>query len=228
MRTIAPAILLLLGVGTSPAETILNQMDMIEQGRYTQSQGNHAGGGGIFGDNYAQQVSDDFVTTSTGFVVTEVEVGNLTFNGTGYTNAWVSIFPDARGRPAEDPVYDERHTITTNTPFSDVIFGFFKGMRSAISGLNIVLSPNTRYWIAIQTEEYNDWSYTVQDHSGRGQDTHFRDNGRYGYKGGFGHTTWRGHFDPIASAYRIEAVPEPGAAALLVILTGALLRRRLG
>jgi hypothetical protein len=220
MRRFATTSLLVLFTSVASAETILNQMDIIEEGRYIDDLGNHVGGGGLFDRNYATQVADDFVTTRTGFVITEVEVGNLTFNGTHYAYAWVSIFPDVRGMPAEEAVYDLRHAVTINTPFRDDLFGL-QGMRSTIGELNIALSPNIRYWIAIQTEEYNDWSYTAQDQSSRGSTTHYRDNGRYGYEGGYGHTTWRGVFDPTASAYRVEAVPEASAVALFLMLAGA-------
>lgn len=213
--------------GQSFAERIMDQMYLVDQQLYNNGWSNHAGGILVFGENYALQLADDFWTTATGFIISEVEVGNLTYGVEQPATAWVSIYAAGRdGQPTEDAVYDERHAVTANTPFSDTIHGL-AGVKTTVGGLAIRLSPNTHYFISVQTES-RDWAWTAfGGGAGRGSDTYMRDNGRNGYKGAYGSTTWRtdGGFALEASAYRIEAIPEPGSALLL--LTGLpLLRRR--
>jgi hypothetical protein len=182
-------------LGLHPAhslgERILDQMRIVDEGRYAAGYGNHSGGLLMFGKNYSLELCDDFVTTSTGYVITEVEVGNLTFGLERPTTAWVSIYEvTEEGGPMETALYDARHEVTVNTPFEDRIFGL-AGWKTAISALSISLSPNTRYYISVQTES-GDWAYTAVGYlDSKTANVRIRDNGRNGYQGGYGFTTWR-------------------------------------
>lgn len=221
--------------GSASADRIMNQMGMIDDLHYSMAKGNHSGGSGVFRENYSLQLSDDFYTTSTGYVITEVEVGNVTFGVEQPATAWVSIYEVAGGSggsafPRESAVYDARHEVTRNTKFDDRVFGLV-GLKTTISDLNIWLWPNTQYFLSIQTES-SDFAFTALAYRRNGSDSFLRDNGRNGYKGQYGFTTWRSHarvsFEVVDAAYRIEAVPEPVAAALLLMLAGAActVRRR--
>lgn len=230
--------LLLLWPARSLAEPILDQMWIVDRRSYTHGNGNHSGGMLVWGDNYSLELCDDFYTTATGYIITEVEVGNLTFGLERPASAWVSIYEVARGSgsgaiPKETALYDARHEVTTSTPFEDPYFGL-SGLKTTISGLSISLSPSTQYFISVQTES-GDWAYTARSYgSSDGADSYMRDNGRNGYHGGYGWTTWRrnhGSFEYADSAYRIEAIPEPGSSGLLLMLVGAartVRRRRAG
>jgi hypothetical protein len=228
MRKLA-ALLVVAGlvVGTASAERIMDQMGMIGSQAYDAGNGNHLGGEGIFGSTNDLQLCDDFNTTATGFVINEVEVGNLTFGIAKPAKAWVRIFSDAGGKPSEAAVAEINANVTTNTNFTDTIFGLV-GVRSTVSGLNIGLNPGTHYYIDVQTQS-TDWAYTARDlNSFNGDDSYGRDgpNGQ----GGYFTNTWVSMnnlgFGKGDSAYRVEATPEPTTLGLLALGALGLIRRR--
>jgi len=222
MRKIAVLAIISTMVAAAQAGTIYDSMNMIPNGYFT-GNGNHEGGAAVFGKNYGLAVGQPFTTTTSEFVITEVEVGNVTFGVAQPTQAVVSIYEGANW---STQTYRNTHAVTTNTSFSDSVFGLV-GLRSTISGLNIALNPNTNYLMVVQTID-GDWAYTVRRQSGT--DAWMRDQSSFGYQGGYGWTTWRSGaqsgFGAGEAAYRINAVPEPTALALLALGALGLIRRR--
>ncbi len=197
---------------------------MIPNG-YTLANGNHDGGGDIFSSRFGLQVGQPFRTTAAEFIITEVEVGNVTFGVAQPTQARVAVFPISGGAPSNTPEYSAIHAVTRNTTFSDSVFGLV-GVRTTVSGLNITLSANTDYLMLVQTIS-RDWAYTARRASGA--DAWLRDGSSFGYQGGYGWTTWRSGRETFGygeAAYRIEAIPEPTALALLALGALGLIRRR--
>lgn len=218
MKRLATLVVIGAGLTVASAETLLNNMDMIPHG-YSRANGNHEGGMLVFGKNYGLQLAQPFKTTATGFVITEVEVGNVTFGVDQPAYAVVAVYP-WRDNTA---VYRATHAVSKNTSFTDSVFGLF-GLRSTISGLSISLSPHTDYMIAVQTID-GDWAYTVQ-RPGLDGFTRTRDHSSFGYQGGYGWTTWRSTWDPTEAAYRVEAIPEPAVVLLVGLGVLSLIGRR--
>jgi hypothetical protein len=220
MRKVSLLAIIATTVAAAQAGTIYNGMGIIPNG-YNTAYGNHEGGIAIFGKNYGLELGQEFYTTTSEFILTELEVANLTFGVAQPTNAIVSIYNwDAvNNKPDENPLFRGTVPISKNTSFSDSIFGLV-GVRSTISGLSISLSPSTHYVLSIQTIDA-DWAYTAV---GPGKGLWVRDHSSFGYQGGWGFTTWRPKEG--MAAYRIEAIPEPTALVLLVLGAFGLIPRR--
>lgn len=223
--------LVIAGAAPSRAETIMDQMYIIERQEFRAGYGNAIGGELFDGKRYALQLADDFATTRTGCIVTEVEVGNLTFGVEFPADARISFFRDLGGRPAEDAEFSKRASdiggVLSSRLFDDGIGGV--GVRTTVSGLRIPLDPGARYFVDVQVYSgARDWAWTLINDRPTGADTHLRDGPRDEGEGGFGWTTWRpaGEWRLAGdAAYRIEAIPEPRAAGLALL---ALFRRRHG
>jgi hypothetical protein len=210
------------------ADVLMDQMDMIHRRIYEWMYGN-AIGGDYLGDDgcFATQFCDDFETTVTGYILTQVEVGNL-FLEDHYdvTDARVSIYADLGGFPSEEPVYSMRVSEMAarspiaplgivNADFFDDAWRQHFGVWTTITGLWIPLEPETRYFICIQVDSgEEDWAFTcIERDSEIGADSFVRDGPpEEGCAGqGWFHTDWRavGSFhSPSTSAYRVVAVGE--------------------
>jgi len=202
----------LLGVATATAmpETIMGQIDL----DYSDTaNGNAIGGDDFFGRRLALQVCDDFVTTTTGHVITEVSVANLMWRPDLPTDARICIFAAIEERPSEEPVFTARVSElglkVSNRRFVDGVFGL-EGVQSTVSGLEICLLPDTHYYIDLQVYcGPNDWAYTMRYYILRGTDSFLRDGPTDEGEGGYGFTEWRSAGDAGHgtgdSAYRVEA-----------------------
>jgi len=204
--------LLLNSCSLTLAETIMDQLGILRTD-FDFANGNAIGGENLWGRRSAVQVSDDFRTTDTGYVVTEVTVGNLTYFGVLPQDARISIFEKVNDRPAEEAVYSARASElglnVFNERFTDGVFGL-QGVLSTISGLEICLLPNHGYYIDVQVySSPDDWAYTVRDNIPAGTDSFLRDGPLDEGEGGYGFTEWRSSGDADYgagdSAYRIEA-----------------------
>jgi hypothetical protein len=201
----------------------MNQMQMVYDQSYDKANGNAIGGENLFGKRSALQNCDDFITTDTGFILTEVEVGNVMFTLNFVDNARVSVFGEVDGRPTEEAVFSARASdlgaTVTSHEYAEGVFGGY-GIRTTVSGLWIPLEPSTAYYIDVQVYSGpDDWAYTVRSDVVTGTDSFLRDGPADEGEGGYGWTEWRpgaeSGFGAGDSAYRVEAVPEPGALALL-------------
>ncbi len=220
MRKVSLLAIIATMVAAAQAGTIYDGMGIIPNGYFT-GYGNHEGGSAIFGKNYGLQLGQEFDTTTKEFILTELEVANLTFGVAQPTQAVVSIYDWdwVNMKPQEVALHRDIYSVTKNTTFSDSVFGLI-GVRSTISGLNIPLNPSTHYVLSIQTVS-RDWAYTAV---GPGKGLWVRDHSSFGYQGGWGFTTWQPRDG--RAAYRIEAIPEPAALALLALGALGLIRRR--
>ncbi len=225
MRKIAVLAIIGTMAAAAQAGTIYNSLGMIPNGYFT-GNGNHDGGIAIFNANYGLQVGQPIKTTAAEFIITEVEVGNVTFGVEQPSQARVAVFPISGGVPSNTPVYNNIHNVTKNTTFSDSVFGLI-GVRSTVGGLNINLGGAGDFLVLVQTIS-RDWAYTVR--RATGADAWLRDGSSFGYQGGYGFTTWRSGqssgFGFGEAAYRVEAIPEPTTLALLALGALGLIRRR--
>ncbi|MBK7403230.1 MAG: hypothetical protein IPJ41_01015 [Phycisphaerales bacterium] len=215
-----------MGIGaTALAQEVL--MDQINTTSYDEARGNAIGGDNLGnGDCYALQICDDFRTTNTGFILTEVAVANLF--GVGFhsvSDARVSIYADLGGKPAEQAVFSERVSAMhpgpsavrarfTNEPFDDFQYQF-AGVLTTITGLWIPLEPETGYFICVQVDAGPDnWAYScLEQHTTHGSDSFYRDGPpEEGCQGVWGHTTWQAMGDRYVPAdvnYRVVAISRP-------------------
>ncbi len=225
MRKIAVLAIIATMVAAAQAGIILDHITPMVPNKYDKGNGNHEGGSAIFGKNYGLAVGTPFQTTSTEYIITCVEVANVTFGVELPKQAVVEIYNFGAGGPDDRPLYRGTHDVK-NTGFSDSIFGLV-GVISSAENLSITLNPQTTYMVVLQTIS-RDWAYTVRDSNG--PDAWLRDQSSFGYQGGYGFTTWRSGqgsgFGFGRAAYRLCAVPEPTALVLLALGALGLIRRR--
>ena len=222
------AIAVWLGAAASAAlgqEVLLDQIDFVDQDNAI---GNALGGDNVYGDGHciALQVCDDFRTTPTGYIITQVQVANgFIIDYEDVSDLRVCIYPDLGGVPGEDAVYSARvsrampgpaaaRAVVTNEHFHDDLFNLY-GVLTTVSGLWIPLEPDTGYFISIQVDAGPDnWAYTFLDEDGIfGADSYFRDGPpEEGCDGGYGNTTWRAmgdRYEPANVNYRVVAISRP-------------------
>ncbi|MCC7292271.1 MAG: hypothetical protein IT449_09450 [Phycisphaerales bacterium] len=202
--------------GSSPVsgENLLDQIRMLDFEEWDRANGNAIGGDEVFGGHFALQVADDFLTTTTGYVITEVEVANLKVYEEDLLDARLSFFRDLGGVPAEEAIFTAKASdlgaIVVNRSFSDGVFGLV-GRRTTFSNLDIGLAPSTGYFMCLQVYSGGDWAFTIRSsfYSHNGADSYLRDGPADEGEGGYGWTTWRSGADtdygPGDSACRIEA-----------------------
>ena len=202
-------------------------MDQVNLRGYDTLTGNAIGGDDLFGGGcFALELSDDFRTTSTAYIVTEVQVANIFLEGPHQvSDARVSVYPDLGGMPGEEAVYSERvsgmrpgpatvRPRVTNEEFDDHV-GNLSGVLTTITGLWIPLEPDTGYYICIQVDAGPDnWAYTALDEDEiTGSDCYFRDGPpEEGCQGDYGNTTWEAmgsRWNPANVNYRVVAISRP-------------------
>src|SRR5688572_20088889 len=160
-RIVGAALVMVVASAARP-DVIMDQLDLRS---YDAARGNAIGGNNLFGDGpcFALEICDDFRTTASAYIITEVQVANISLEPYYHvTDARVSVYPDLGGFPGEEPVFSERvsrmrpgpaavRARFTNKFFDDHVYGA-EGVLTTVTGLCIPLEPDTGYSICIQVD----------------------------------------------------------------------------
>lgn len=182
---------------------------------------------------YEVVAADDFVTTDTGYILSRVEAVIGFFNETGPAAGPEDVYAYRL------EVYSSQTAAGSNLA-GDVghyLFGpeqllvtpwatdYANQHLVTITGLNLELLPNQRYWIGlipVMPLQGLGWSgigaSTYPGHLADASSLQANPNGGFGNGPSWG--------APANLAYRINAVPEPGTLAVLGLGLLALVRRR--
>ncbi len=225
-----PLVLLsaLIAARTPAMQTLYDTLWITDTTAYDSGLGNTYSGRGVFGGIYNYRLFDDFSIDANeypdGFLIQQLTQDSVSFFGRAPSDGvCVRIYdtpvPDPHQKPLIEELWNASHVQTTG--FDDSLFGL-QGVRISVSFPGYLLSPG-HYWVGIQpvdTTPEGDWYYQLRDTDTLiGEDTYMAildQEWSYGFTHdyGYGYGT---------AAMKIEGVPEPAGAALLIV--GALLLR---